>query len=99
MAADLSRCPSPGVLEALLAERLSGPERDGAETHVEGCTACQERLARLASGTFRLILSFSAIPGESTLGPDEGFLRRLGEMPPPIAVSGGEARRFPSDEQ
>ena len=37
MAADLGRCPSPGVLDSLLCERLGGPERDSVETHVEGC--------------------------------------------------------------
>ena len=42
MAADQNRCPAPGVLEGLLAERLSGAERDRVETHVESCAACQE---------------------------------------------------------
>ena len=51
MAADQNRCPAPGVLEGLLAERLSGAERDRVQTHVEACTACQVQLARLTADT------------------------------------------------
>jgi serine/threonine protein kinase len=87
MAADLSRCPSPDVLESLLAERLSGSERDGVETHVEGCAPCQERLARLSAVTF----CPAALPvgrrDESDLEPDEDFLRRLRELSPPTVIS------------
>jgi hypothetical protein len=83
MAADLSRCPSPGVLEGLLAERLSGPERDSVETHVECCAPCQEHLARLSDRTLRAVAPPSGCRDEPDPEPDEAFLRRLRAVPPP----------------
>jgi tRNA A-37 threonylcarbamoyl transferase component Bud32 len=85
MAADLSRCPSPGVLDGLLAERLGGPERDSVETHVEGCAPCQEYLARVSARTFCPTAPPSACRDEPDPEPDESFLRRLRDVPPPVA--------------
>jgi serine/threonine protein kinase len=98
VAVNLSQCPAGGDLERLLAEQLSGPERDGIETHVEGCPSCQEQLARLSSGNFRPVPSSPAAREESDAGPHEGFRRRLREMPPPTAVPGGEAPLFPKEQ-
>jgi Protein kinase domain len=83
MAADLSRCPSPGVLEGLLAERLSGPERDGVESHVECCATGQEQLARLSDRTLRAVSPPSGCRDEPEPEPDEAFLRRLRMVRPP----------------
>jgi tRNA A-37 threonylcarbamoyl transferase component Bud32 len=99
MAADLSRCPSLGELESLLGERLNGPERDTVETHVEDCTPCQEQLARLSARTFRPVASPTGGRDEPDPEPDEGFLRRLREMPPPrLVVSGGGVPPRGTDE-
>jgi tRNA A-37 threonylcarbamoyl transferase component Bud32 len=83
MAADPSRCPSPGVLEGLLAERLSGPERDSVETHVECCAPCQEHLARLSDRTLRAVAPPFGCRDEPEPEPDEAFLLRLRAVPPP----------------
>ena len=40
-------CPSDAKLTGLLADALSKAERDALARHVEGCAACQDRLARL----------------------------------------------------
>jgi tRNA A-37 threonylcarbamoyl transferase component Bud32 len=83
MAADPSRCPAPDVLEGLLAERLSGAERDRVETHVEGCAPCQEHLARLSARTLCPIAPSSGCQDEPDAEPDEAFLLRLRSVPPP----------------
>ena len=62
MAADLSACPSARSLERLLAEQLTGTERDSVETHVELCTVCQERLESLVAPTFRQATSAEVRP-------------------------------------
>jgi tRNA A-37 threonylcarbamoyl transferase component Bud32 len=82
MAADQSRCPSPDVLEGLLAERLSSPERDTVESHVEGCGPCQEQLARLSDRTLRAAAPPPGCRDEPDPEPDEAFLRRLRAVPP-----------------
>src|SRR5438067_9058432 len=100
MAADVSACPSARMLERLLAEQLSGPERDSVETHVEACTACQQRLETLVAPTFRQAPAESR-PPEPGPQPTEGFLSRLRELSPPGAgehtiapppAAGGDAR-------
>jgi hypothetical protein len=83
MAADPSRCPAPGVLEGLLAERLSGTERDRVEAHVECCAPCQEHLARLSARAPCPVAPPSGCQDEPDPEPDEAFLRRLRAMPPP----------------
>jgi tRNA A-37 threonylcarbamoyl transferase component Bud32 len=87
MAADLGRCPSPRVLDGLLAERLGGPERDSVETHVEGCTPCQDYLARQSARTLRAAVPPSGCRDEADAEPDERFLRRLRDVPPPSAAT------------
>ena len=44
----MTPCPSDENLTALLADSLGVADRDGLVKHVEGCPACQERLARLS---------------------------------------------------
>jgi tRNA A-37 threonylcarbamoyl transferase component Bud32 len=100
MAADLSRCPSLGELESLLAERLSSPQRDTVENHVEGCPPCQEQLARLSSGALSPVTlppsaSASGGPDGPDLEPQESFLVRLRELPPPPRVAPGGGRPLP----
>src|SRR5262245_25675150 len=85
MAVDLSRCPSPDVLEGLLGERLSSPELDSVETHVECCASCQEQLARLTR-TLRLPALLSGHQDERDAEPDEAFLLRLRAMSPPAVA-------------
>src|SRR5262245_23090914 len=85
MAVDLSRCPSPDVLERLLGERLSGPEFDSVETHVECCALCQEHLARLTR-TLRIPAPPSGRQDERDPEPDETFLLRLRAMSPPAVA-------------
>src|SRR5437763_1229816 len=87
MVADLSRCPSPGVLDGLLAEGLGGPERDSVETHVEGCAPCQDYLARLSARTFCVAAPPAGCRDESDAEPDEAFLRRLRDVPPPVVAT------------
>src|SRR6266508_3667492 len=86
MAVDLSRCPSPDVLEGLLGERLSGPERNSVETHVECCAPCQEHLARLSATTLRMPAPPSGRQDERDPEPDEAFLLRLRAMSPPAVA-------------
>jgi tRNA A-37 threonylcarbamoyl transferase component Bud32 len=75
------------VLEELLAEQLSGLERDGVETHVESCGGCQEQLERLSAGTFCTAASSAGRCDEPDAEPGEDFLRRLRGVPPPRAVA------------
>src|SRR5262245_30650069 len=86
MAANLSRCPAPGVLEGLLGERLSGTERDSVETHVECCATCQEHLTRLSARSLCPVARPSGCQDEPDPEPDEAFLRRLKAVAPPTAV-------------
>ena len=99
MATKLSPCPSPGALEGLLAERLSGPERDGVETHVEGCAPCQEHLARLIARTY----CPAAPPGGGREKPDaepaEDFLRRLRDVSPPMVAPGRSGLPLPGSDE
>src|SRR5437667_5370223 len=85
MAADLSACPSARSLERLLAEQLTGTERDSVETHVELCAPCQERLESLVAATFRQSAPAAGRAREPEPQPGEGFLSRLRELSPPRA--------------
>src|SRR4051812_14680871 len=74
----MTRCPSSELLRQLLAHRLSGPEAEGVEAHVETCAACQQELEQMtgsADGGGRRGLSFRGEPGGD-------FLRRLEQEPP-----------------
>jgi hypothetical protein len=42
-------CPTPQVLERLLAEALPAAEGAALEAHIEQCAACQDRLERLTA--------------------------------------------------
>src|SRR5690349_5856819 len=101
MAATRTACPPVGDLERLLAEDLAGPERDGVEAHVEACSSCQERLARLSGPAFGPAAAGSGGTG-SDPEPGEHFLRRLRELSPPTAdtdshrpLPAPDAARFP----
>jgi serine/threonine protein kinase/CHAT domain-containing protein/Tfp pilus assembly protein PilF len=81
-------CPSAAVLDLLLADELSGPERDPVEAHVEGCAPCQERLERMIENTATAATMCAPPPGDPE--PPEDFLRRLNELPlpaPALAVA------------
>ena len=43
----MTSCPPDETLTGLLADALGPAERDTLARHVEGCAACQDRLARL----------------------------------------------------
>jgi tRNA A-37 threonylcarbamoyl transferase component Bud32 len=40
----MTPCPSPERLQQFLADQLVGPEADALETHLEGCSSCQQVL-------------------------------------------------------
>src|SRR5262245_41826529 len=92
MGANVSACPSPHILERLLAEQLSGAERDSVETHVERCTPCQGQLELLVATTLRQAMPAAVRRGEPGPEPAEGFLSRLRDLPPPRP---GDARSNP----
>src|SRR5438874_3846538 len=81
MSRDLGPCPAADDLEQLLAEQLSGPVRESVETHVESCTACQDRLERL-SGKPAHPATVSVTGGGAGPEPSAEFLRRLRGTPP-----------------
>lgn len=81
MSGELGPCPSADDLERLLAEQLSGPERETIETHVEQCTTCQERLEWL-SGEAEHPVTARVSAAVMELEPRADFLRRLRETPP-----------------
>jgi hypothetical protein len=80
---DAKPCPAAEELE-----RLFGDDADAnpgaVETHVESCAACQERLARLVAVTAPL--PPQAAGGAAPHEPDEAFLDRLRNLPPPEAA-------------
>src|SRR5437868_13355448 len=84
MGAELSTCPSPRTLERLLAEQLTGPERDSVDTHVETCASCQGQLEGLLATALRQVTPPARPPGPRP-EPDEALLSRLRELPPPRA--------------
>ncbi len=83
MGAERSACPSARTLERLLAEQLTGPERDSVETHVELCATCQGQLEGLVATAYRPASPAAVRPREQGPEPAEGFLSRLRELPPP----------------
>src|SRR5262245_9331867 len=94
MGAVAGQCPPPDELDRLLAEQLSGPQRDAVEAHVESCSPCQERLDRRVGSPPALSASRAGGPHEgATLEPDAGFLDRLGQLPPWSPAPGQEAER------
>jgi hypothetical protein len=85
MGADPSTCPSARTLERLLAEQLTGAERDSVETHVELCAPCQGQLESLVATALRQMAPDAPRPTESGPEPGENFLSRLKELAPPRA--------------
>jgi serine/threonine protein kinase len=94
----MTHCPSPELLQQWLADRLSGPEGEAIETHIERCPTCQQALERLTG-------SAGAGPSRATDSPGESgaaFLYRLEREPPtegpvrPSAVGAVETRPAPS---
>jgi hypothetical protein len=83
----LSACPSARVLERLLAEELTGSERDTVETHVEVCVSCQGQLETLVAPTLPQGVPADMNPSKSEPEPGRGFLSRLRELSPPRAGS------------
>src|SRR5262249_4016642 len=83
MGADRSTCPSPRILERLLAEQLAGQERDAVETPVEFCADCQTRLEDMVAPTRRPVVPAAEQRDESGPEPAEGSLSRLRQIPPP----------------
>jgi CHAT domain-containing protein/serine/threonine protein kinase len=81
MSPDVRLCPPVDDLERLLAEQLSGHERDTLESHIELCSTCQARLEQLSSQPPRTaaVREHSA---SDDAEPRAEFLRRLYETPP-----------------
>jgi WD40 repeat protein/serine/threonine protein kinase len=71
-------CPSSELLQQFLADRLSGPEAEALDAHVETCGFCQQALERLTGET-----GSAENKGRPSEGASEdAFLRGLEEMPP-----------------
>jgi serine/threonine-protein kinase len=79
------------LLQQLLADRLSGPEGEAIETHIERCPACQQSLERLTGSTD--VRQRQGLLSRSESGSD--FLRRL-EQEPPAGVSPSPGQRQPA---
>ena len=77
----MTRCASDEQLTRLLAEQLSQPEQDAVARHVEGCAACQERLARLTDRPDTATWPHGAHPPRGVPAEDD-VVRRLKQMPP-----------------
>ena len=77
MKSDQNACPSPNVLERLLAEQLIGQERDSIETHIETCANCQTRLETMLSSSYR---ASPDRPADHDPEPAAAFLHRLKEL-------------------
>src|SRR5262245_3520317 len=88
MGAVAGHCPPPDELSRLLAEQLSGPERDAIEAHVEGCSTCQDWLAGQV-GTPPALSAARASVSPECMPPEPGaeFLDRLKRLPPGSSVS------------
>jgi serine/threonine protein kinase len=99
----MDSCPSAGQLRDLLADRLSIPECQAVESHLESCAACQEALERLTdSADARKDRPVARIEAAQA-GAD--FLRRLEQEPPtgaglsPVAAGGAEAATIGPDNR
>jgi serine/threonine protein kinase len=79
----MTRCPSSEQLQQLLADRLTGPEAEGVETHVEACAACQQALEQLTGRANAPSARAAAESGAAGAGAE--FLRRLEHQPPAAA--------------
>jgi serine/threonine protein kinase len=73
-------CPSDEPLIALLADALTTAERDSLARHVEGCTPCQEKLARLTGTPDTEMWRRTGHPPKGSEA-EEGLVRRLKRVP------------------
>jgi WD40 repeat protein len=71
----MTGCPAREQLTLLLAERLSGPEAEQVETHVQNCARCQEALDDLAGAGPE-----SVTPRPHRDEPRPEFLHRLRQL-------------------
>jgi serine/threonine protein kinase len=79
----MTLCRFNEKLASLLAGNLDSAERDALARHVEGCVACQEQLADL-TGTSDTEVGPRAGPPPRASAAEEGALRRLKRLPPPL---------------
>jgi serine/threonine protein kinase len=90
-------CPSDATLTGLLADALTRAERDRLARHVEGCTPCQNRLARLTEIPDAERWRHVEHPPRG-LEAEEDVVRRLKQVPPSAAAHRLEqADRPPGD--
>ncbi|MFL5243879.1 MAG: tetratricopeptide repeat protein [Gemmataceae bacterium] len=83
MGAERKTCPSPRILERLLAEQLNSQERDSVETHVEVCDDCQTRLQGMIPPTQQQVATAAESENESDPAePAEEFMSRLRQILP-----------------
>ena len=86
----MNPCPSTDQLQLLLTDRLSGPEAEAVESHVEGCSLCQQALESLTRAATIGI-------GPDGPPPNSDFLRRLEQSPPDVAPPTDDPRKtFPA---
>jgi serine/threonine protein kinase len=76
----MTSCPSDRSLSNLLADTLDPQEQDVLARHVEGCAACQDRLACLAGEQATEVGRLAERRPESSTDEDE-VMRRLKQMP------------------
>jgi serine/threonine protein kinase/CHAT domain-containing protein/Tfp pilus assembly protein PilF len=88
MGAERQTCPSPRVLERLLAEQLNAQERDSVETHVEFCGDCQTRLQNMVPSGQQQVVPSEENRDESDPEPGEEFMSRLRQIVPPASPPG-----------
>jgi hypothetical protein len=89
-------CPSDDPVRQFLADALPQGEREALEAHVETCSACQERLARLSNEAADIDWQLlRGAPAAEVSPGDVEVMRRLEETPPsalPSTQAGAEAR-------
>ena len=92
----MSHCQSLKKLQLLLVDQLSAARRKAVEAHVETCTDCQERLARLSeAGEEGQLPWFPASPPTPLLASELDFVQHLKENPP----DPGKAAARPAEER
>ncbi len=91
----MTSCPSGEKLPGLLADALGAAERDALARHVEGCTSCQDQLARLTGTPDTEVWRRAGHPPQDS-GAEEEMLRRLKQMPPGLAPTSREPGTRPA---
>jgi anti-sigma factor RsiW len=92
----MAPCPSDETLSRLLADDLSVAERDALARHVEGCAACQEKLAGLSGMIATESWRRAAHPSQ-TSEAEEAIVRRLKQLPPSSVPTHLMRRARPAD--